>query len=249
VIASPGVPPPGTYATAASLAVADGRGPGDKGVTAGTEGNVVGAAASCDGDGVGLGVAPSLGLGRAESGDGGGVGRGVGVAVGRVVALGAAVAVARGVGAGVGLAVGLGVGSGVGFGVGAGVGGSVIVTEPAARLSLNRSRPIASNVAAWVPAGSLPDHWKRTPCFQFVPEVLMRCVAPATRTRTQSAGDPSRLRYVTEKAIVVSVVPLPGDADPFDSFVGPAAAEAGAASARTTIRAIHHAPSAVRRRA
>lgn len=166
-------------------------------------GDALGADAASDGDAAGLGATPFDGLGRVAGSDvGAGLGRGVGVAVGRVVGLGVGATVARGVGAGVGFAVALGVGLGVGLGVafgvgcgvGAGVGGRVIVTEPPPRLSLNRSRLIASNVAVWVPAGSLPDHWKRTPCFQAVPEVLMACVLPATRTRTQSAGDPSRLR-------------------------------------------------------
>lgn len=40
----------------------------------------------------------------------------------------------------------------------------------------------------------------------------------------------------------MSDVPLPGDAEPPDSFVGPAAAEAGATMARSSATAIPHAP-------
>jgi hypothetical protein len=133
-----------------------------------------------------------------------GVGAGEGVAVAFAVlpgvGVGAAlpVAVGRAVGAGVGRAVGRGVatgfGVGLGVGFGVGVGGRVIVTEPPLRLSLNRSRLIASKVTACVPAGSLPDQVKRTPPFQSVPLVAMACAVPATWTRTQSTAEPSRLR-------------------------------------------------------
>jgi hypothetical protein len=137
-------------------------------------------------------------LGEAVTADGVAVGsalsEGTAVGAGLGVAVGAAVALA--VGAGVGLGVGFGVGRGVGFGVavGAGVAGAVIVTDPPLRVSLNRSRLIASKVTVWVPAGNLPDQLKRTPAFQSVPPVLIACVEPATRTRTESAGEPSRLR-------------------------------------------------------
>lgn len=108
--------------------------------------------------------------------------------------VGFAVAAGLGVGAAVGFGVGFGVGLGVGLGVGAGVADATIVTDPPARLALNRSRLIPSNVTACVPAGSLPDQVKRTPDFQSEPEVFMAWVPPATRMRTQSDGDPSRLR-------------------------------------------------------
>ena len=138
---------------------------------------------------VGVGVASEVGDGSARA-------AGLAVGVGRGVAVGTALALAvgAGVGLGVGLGVGFGVGFGVGLGVGLGVGGTVIVTDPPPRLALNRSRLIPSNVTVCVPAGSLPDQLKRTPAFQSAPLVPMPCVDPATRTRTQSAGDPSRLR-------------------------------------------------------
>jgi hypothetical protein len=121
-----------------------------------------------------------------------GVGAAVAAAVGRAVGAGVGRAVGRGVATGFG--VGLGVGFGVGFGVGAGVGGTVMVNEPPLRLSLNRSRLIASKMTPCVPAGSLPDQVKRTPPFQSVPLVVIACAVPATLTRTQSTGEPSRLR-------------------------------------------------------
>src|SRR5215204_1435305 len=74
----------------------------------------------------------------------------------------------------------------------------------------------------------------------------MACVDPATLTRTQSAGDPSRLRYVTAKTIVVLVVPLPGDTEAPDRRVGPAAADAGATRARTSTMATPHTPRVAR---
>jgi hypothetical protein len=162
------VPPlvPGTTAMAESLGLADGEAVGlDVAPLGVAVGAVVPAEAPAEGLADAVGALVAAGLGR-----------GVGVAVGR------------------GVAAGFGVGFGVGLGVGFGVGGTVMVSEPPPSVSVNRSRLIASKVTVCVPAGSLPDHAKRTPVFQFVPLVLMVCVLPATRTRTQSAGDPSRFR-------------------------------------------------------
>ena len=206
------MPAPGTKAMAASLGDAKGA----AGSVAVPVGVATGVAA-----GEGVAVGPGVGVGAAVAAA---VGRAVGAAVGRAVATG------------------FGVGLGVGFGVGLGVGGSVMVTEPPLRLSLNRSRLIASKVTACVPAGSLPDQVNRTPPFQSVPPVVIAWAVPATRTRTQSTGEPSRLRYVTENEITVAVVPLRGDADPSESRVGPAAADTGATNARSSAIATTKAP-------
>ena len=139
----------------------------------------------------------------------------VGLGVDSGVGLGVGFGVGAGVGLGVGFGVGLGVGAGVGFGVG--VGGTVMVTDPPLRLSANRDRLIASKVTACVPAGSLPLQANCTSFFQLTPPVrVIACVAPATLTRTQSAGEPSRLWYLTVNVIWVAVVPLPGEAAPSD---------------------------------
>jgi hypothetical protein len=149
------------------------------------------AASLGDASGVAVGVAAGVGEGEAVA-----VGVGPGVDVGAVVAAAVGWAVGAGVGRAVGrgVATGFGVGLGVGFGVGLGVDGTVIVTEPPLSVWLNRSRLIASKVTACVPAGSLPDQVRRTPPFQSVPLVDIVCAAPATWTRTQSTGEPSRLR-------------------------------------------------------
>lgn len=120
-----------------------------------------------------------------------GVGFGVGLGVGAGVGFG----VGFGVGAGVGLGVGFGVGVGSGVGLGVGFGGAVIFTDPPSRVSLNLSRLMASKVTAWVPTGRRPVQVNRTPPFQSSPPVVrIACVEPAMRTRTQSAGEPSRFR-------------------------------------------------------
>ena len=151
-----------------------------------------------DGRSVGSAVGAALGLGRGRI-----VGRGVdrGSTVGASVGAGVAVGrgVGRGVGAGVGLGVGFGVGSGVGsgvgLGVGLGVGGGLMVTVPAPSLSSKRSRLIASNTTSCVPTGSLPVQRKRTSRFQSPSATrAIGWVDPATCTRTQFAGEPSRLR-------------------------------------------------------
>jgi hypothetical protein len=124
---------------------------------------------------------------------GGFVARGVGagVEVGGFVGAG----VGFGVGLGVGFGVGFGVGVGAGVGFGVGVGGTLIVTEPAASVSSNRSRLIASNTIVCVPAGSLPDQVNVVRRFQSSPLLCsIACAVPSTLTRTQSAGDPSRFR-------------------------------------------------------
>jgi hypothetical protein len=151
---------------------------------------------------VGVDVGESVGAAVGPVGSGAGVDRGAGGAVARGVETGAGLAVGRGVGAavgrGVGLAVGLGVGFGVGLGVGAGVGvaATVMVTEPAASWSSNRSRLIASKEIVCVPTGSRPVHVKVTSRFQsgLGSVVVIGRAAPATETRTQFAGEPSRLR-------------------------------------------------------
>ena len=173
-----------------------------------------------------------VGLGEADAVS---VGAAVGVAVGAVVgaaangaAVGAAANGAAG-GFGVGRGVGLGVGRGVGRGVGSGVGGAEIVTVPAEIVSENRSRLIAAIEMACEPTGNRPAQRNVTPRFQLVPLVLAIVrVDPATVTRTQSAGDPSRFRYPTVIATVVVVVPERGDADGLERRVGPGPAQAGA---------------------
>jgi hypothetical protein len=144
----------------------------------------------------------------------------------------------------VGFAVGFGVGFGVGAAVGAGVGAGLIVTLPAETESVKRSRLRALMVIAWVPTGRRPAQRNVTPRFQSVPpdRVMLR-VTPAIRTRTQSAGDPSRLRYETVTVMVVAVVPERGDAVGSDNFVGPAPAHTGAASDSATRIAAAKAPS------
>jgi hypothetical protein len=159
------------------------------------------------------------------------VGRAVGVACAPTVGA----AVGRGVGLAVGRGVGVGLGLGVGAAVGAGVGAGRIVTVPAETESVKRSRLRALMVMAWVPAGRRPAQRNVTPRFQSVPaDRAMVRVTPAMRTRTQSAGDPSRLRYVTVTVIVVVVVPERGDAAGSDNFVGPAPAHTGATSDSAT---------------
>jgi hypothetical protein len=107
-------------------------------------------------------------------------------------------------GTGVGRGVGFGVAFGVGVGVGSGAGAGVITTVPAAIESVKWSRLSAEMVALCVPSGSLPDQRYVTPLFQSDPPTcVIARVAPAIRTRTQSAADPSRLRYVTLIVIVV----------------------------------------------
>jgi len=122
------------------------------------------------------------------------VGVGVAAGTGAVAGVDCGVGVGRGVASGLG--VGLGVGRGVGAGVGFGVGGTVIVTEPPANTSSNRSRLIAWNWTEWVPAGSLPLQRNRTSRFQSgdPPTFVIAWVEPATVTLTQSAGEPSRFR-------------------------------------------------------
>ncbi len=168
-----------------------------------------------------------VGLGEADAVS---VGAAVGVAVGAVVGTAATgAAIGFGVGRGVGRAVGLGVGRGVGRGVGFGVGGGEIVTVPAEIVSENRSRLIAWIEMACEPTGNRPAQRNVTPRFQSVP--LVRTIVradPATVTRTQLAGDPSRFRYPTVIATVVVVVPERGDADGSESRVGPEPAHAGA---------------------
>ncbi len=140
-------------------------------------------------DGLGEDGAAGLGEGRGAS-----VGDGVGAAV--ALAVGAGVG-ARGaaVGSAVGRGVGRGVYRGVGRGVASGVGGGEIVTLPAPMSSEKRSRLSASIETACAPTGNLPAHRNVTPRFQSVPLTLdMAWVDPATLTRTQSAGEPSRLR-------------------------------------------------------
>jgi hypothetical protein len=155
--------------------------------------------------------------------------------------------VGSGVGRGVGRGVALGVGRGVGLGVGLGFGAE-IVTVPAEILSENRSRLIAAIETACEPTGSRPAHRYVTPRFQSVPLALVIVrVDPATVTRTQSAGDPSRFRYPTVIATVVVVVPERGDADASERRVGPEPAHAGAtaesrsriATSDAPIRACH----------
>ena len=169
--------------------------------------------------GAAVGVAVGVVVGTAATGAA--IGFGVGRGVGRAVGLG----VGRGVGRGVGLGVGRGVGRGVGFGV----GGGEIVTVPAEIVSENRSRLIAWIEMACEPTGNRPAQRNVTPRFQSVP--LVRTIVradPATVTRTQLAGDPSRFRYPTVIATVVVVVPERGDADGSESRVGPEPAHAGA---------------------
>jgi hypothetical protein len=190
---------------------------------------------------VGPGVASGVGE---EPGRDAGVGWGVATGVGDGVGLGVGAEVGRGVGFGVGagVAVGRGVGLGVGLGVGAGVG-AVIVTVPADSRSSKRSRLIASMVTAWAPTGSVPDQVKRVPVFQLpVPDRTMAWLDPAAVTRTQSAGEPSRLRYVTVTVTTVCGVPERGDAPASDRRVGPEFAAAGAASAATSSRVTRGAP-------
>ncbi|MEX1171860.1 MAG: hypothetical protein WEG56_04520, partial [Chloroflexota bacterium] len=109
------------------------------------------------------------------------VGLGVGAAVAFGVGLGVGAAVAFGV------AVGAAVGFGVGFGVavGFGVGGTVTVMVPPVSESSNRSRLIALNITAWLPAARLPAHVKRTSRFQSVPpDFVIAKVDPPIVTRT-----------------------------------------------------------------
>jgi hypothetical protein len=208
--------------------------------------------------GLGLVVADVLGLG-----DGSGVAVGsplpgatpdpaVGVGVGRGVDAGVGRSVGRGVGFGVGrevdLGVGFGVGSGVAFGVGAGVGVGLIVTVPAASVSENRSRLKAATLTTWDPTGRRPDQRNVTPRFQSVP--LTRAMAwpvPPIVTRTQFAGDPSRLRYDTVTTMAVVGYPERGETAASDSLVGPAAAHTGTTLDRTSARAASEATDRPRR--
>jgi hypothetical protein len=172
-----------------------------------------------------------VGLGEADAVT---VGVAVGVAVGAVVGAAAnGATVGFGVGRVVGRGVGLGVGRGVGRAVGSGVGGAEIVTVPAEIVSENRLRLIAAIEMACEPTGNRPAQRNVTPRFQSVP--LVRAIVrvdPATVTRTQSAGDPSRFRYPTVIATVVVVVPERGDADGSERRVGPGPAHAGATANR-----------------
>lgn len=137
-----------------------------------------------------------------------------------------------------GSGVGLGVGFGVGLGVGLGVAGCWIVTDPAATSSAKRSRLSAAIVTGCEPAGSLPDQRNVTPRFQSSPatRVIPR-VDPATVTRTQSAGEPSRFRYETVITTVVVGWPVRGETVASDRRVGPAAAQAGTTADSTSTTA------------
>jgi hypothetical protein len=120
--------------------------------------------------------------------------------------------------------------------------GFVIVTVPASRVSLNLRVSAASNETEWRPAGSVDDHVWTTPLFQLLPPALrIRWAVPSMTTETWSGAEPSRLRYLTAKAIVVEGVPVRGETLASISFVGPSTARTGATSAKATNRA---APSA-----
>jgi hypothetical protein len=136
------------------------------------------------------------------------------------------------------LGVGFGVGFGVGSGVGFGVAGCSIVTEAAEISSAKRSRLRAAIDTGCEPTGSLPDHRKVTPRFQSSPATrAIARVEPATVTRTQSAGDPSRFRYVTVTTTVVVGWPVCGETVASERRVGPAAAHAGTTADSTSTAA------------
>ena len=161
-------------------------------------------------------------------------GLGVAVGVGRSVGRG----VVRGAGFGVGLGVGRGVGLGVGFEVGSGLGVGLIVTVPADSASANLSLLSADSFTGWEPTGSRPLQRNVTPRFQSVPPTrAIACAVPPIVTRTQFAGDPSRLRYETVTTTDVVGYPLVGETDASNSFVGPAAAHAGTAADKTSTSA------------
>ena len=86
-----------------------------------------------------------------------------------------------------------------------------------------------------MPTGSLPAHLNVTPFFQSDPPTwLIACVDAPVVTRTQSAGDPSRVRNETVTTIVVAVVPLRGATAASDNRVGPEPAQAGATAANSS---------------
>jgi hypothetical protein len=134
--------------------------------------------------------------------------------------------------------------------VGSGVG-ALIVTVPALSASSNLSRLIASIATWWLPTGSRPDQRNVTPRFQSSPAIwLIAWVSPATRRRTQSAGEPSRFRYATVTTIAVAGVPESGDSEASNRRVGPEPAHTGTtvdsairtAAIDATIRAGHRPP-------
>jgi hypothetical protein len=170
------------------------------------------------GRGVGVGVATGVGLGV---GDGDGVALGVGVGAG----------VGWGVGDGVGFGVGCGVGAGVGCGVGVGAGGAPMVTVPAASVEAKWSRPFELKTTEFAPVDRVPDQVNFIPSFQVPPETwVMSWMSPSNETRTQSASDPSALRYQTIAVIDVCVVPVRGVTTGSNRRFGPLDAETGSTS-------------------
>jgi hypothetical protein len=133
----------------------------------------------------------------------------------------------------------------VGCGVGGG-GGTVIVTVPPSAVSLNLSRLAAAKDTVWVPTARVVDQRLSTPDFQFVPPSLVIAWAtPSTITDTCSGAEPSRLRYVTAKTIVVVGVADRGETCGSISFVGPSTARTGATRAKTTNSAAQSAASGI----
>ena len=108
------------------------------------------------------------------------------------------------------------------------------MTVPPSSVSLNRSRLIASNETECVPTGRVVDQCWPTPLFQVVPDSgVMAWAVPSITTETWSAAEPSRLRYETEKVMVVPGVPVLGATTAPNSLVGPSTARTGTTKANT----------------